>query len=357
MAFKARGGTLNDFPNKKQLMLTFEVIMSHLEGAQTIGIYPLLEDNTSHFIIADFDKENWQEESKAFLKICQEQKLPAYIERSRSGNGAHVWIFFEEKYLAQKSRSIVLELLRKALNVSEFEKDISFDRLFPNQDYHSNKGFGNLIALPLQGKSLAAGNTTFLNPETFEVVTQWEYLKTFQKVTAVQLDELYGKLVKGEDDDEIKDKKSVVSKTTGLTLILNNEIKIKKIWLTPRIVKYLREHLNFFNTEYLIKQKMGISTYQTEKYFKLMRDDEEYVHLPRGFLQPLIMFFKEKKIKYTITDERETRRIIPFTSKINLYAYQQIALDERQVNGSSRILRNSIHSENEYFIRNILRGI
>lgn len=98
--------------------------------------------------------------------------------------------------------------------------------------------------------------------------------------------------------------------------------------MTPRIVKYLREHLNFFNTEYLIKQKIGISTYQTEKYFKLIRDDDEYVHLPRGFLQPLITFFKEKKIKYTITDERETRWTVSFTSKINLYAYQQQALGE-----------------------------
>ena len=79
MAFKAQEGTLNEFPNKKLLMLTLEVIRSHLEGTQTVGIYPLLEDNTSHFIVADFDKENWQEESKAFLNVCKEQKIPAYL--------------------------------------------------------------------------------------------------------------------------------------------------------------------------------------------------------------------------------------------------------------------------------------
>src|SRR3989338_5573240 len=176
MAHKARGGNLSNFPNKKTLLLTLEVIRSHLEGIQAIGIYPLLEDNTSYFIAADFDKENWQTESINLIKICKQFGIPAYLERSRSGKGAHVWIFFEEKYSATKSRSLMLELIRKALNLSEFEKEISFERLFPNQDYHTNVGFGNLIALPLQGIHRPLGNTAFLNPETLEIISdQWKY--------------------------------------------------------------------------------------------------------------------------------------------------------------------------------------
>ena len=154
MEFKSKGGRLADFPNKKSLVLTLEVIRSHLEGNQTIGIYPLLEDNTSYFIVADFDKTNWEKDSKRFIKICEEYKIPVYLERSRSGEGAHVWIFFEDKYQASKSRSIVLELIRKALNLSEFEKEVSFDRLFPNQDYLPKNGIGNLISLPLNSKSM-----------------------------------------------------------------------------------------------------------------------------------------------------------------------------------------------------------
>lgn len=175
MAFKSKGGRLADFPNKKQLVLTLEVIRSHLEGNQTIGIYPLLEDNASYFIVADFDKDNWETDSKKFIKVCEEYKIPAYLERSRSGEGAHVWIFFENKYPASKSRAIILELIRKALNLSEFEKEVSFDRLFPNQDYHSNNGIGNLIALPLNGKSMREQNTAFLDTDSYKIIAdQWE---------------------------------------------------------------------------------------------------------------------------------------------------------------------------------------
>lgn len=325
--FKAKGGKFSDFPNKKALLLTAEVIRDHLNGNQTIGMYPLLTDNTSHFIAADFDKENWKGESKAFVQICKEHGIPAYLERSRSGKGAHVWIFFEEKYPANKSRAIVFEFIRKALKLSEFEKEISFDRLFPNQDYHSNQGIGNLIALPLNGGSIISGNTAFLDCTTLTVIeNQWEFLKQVEKVTSKKLDALYQKFVVG---DAISESKPVVKNEENLlTIIMGSTIKLPKTTLKPQLVKFLREKLNFFNTEYLVKEKMGISTYQTEKYFKLISEVGEYVLLPRGFLSELITFCKEANLQYKIIDERKEQTEVSFKSKIALYDYQKLALEQ-----------------------------
>src|SRR5699024_5315279 len=114
-------------------------------GKETIGIYPLLKNNTSWLLAADFDKHNWREESRQFVQVCKRYNLSAYLERSKSGNGGHIWIFFRTPFPAWKSRKVAFHLLREAGILSEFDKDGSFDRLFPNQDYHSGKGLGNLI--------------------------------------------------------------------------------------------------------------------------------------------------------------------------------------------------------------------
>lgn len=119
---KARGGSFRDFQNKKPQPLTDSVIKDHILGKKIIGVYPLLTDNTSYFIAADFDGTSWVDESRSFLNVCREYNIPAYLERSRSGNGGHVWIFYKEAYPAFKSRQIVFELIRKALNLSELKK-------------------------------------------------------------------------------------------------------------------------------------------------------------------------------------------------------------------------------------------
>ena len=162
----AKGGTFKDYSKKEYLPFTTEVILRHFQGIETVGIYPLLEDNTSHFIAADFDDENWKESIFKLHSTCIKYDIPAYIERSRSGNGGHLWVFFEENLLAEQSRKLLFELLRQASIISPFEKEPSFDRLFPNQDFNSGKGLGNLIALPLNGKALTNNNSAFLNPST-----------------------------------------------------------------------------------------------------------------------------------------------------------------------------------------------
>lgn len=169
-AHKMKGGTFQNYKDKTYRKLTDREIVKHLNGEQLIGIYPLLPDNTSLFLVADFDKENWMEEAKLFIKSCEDRGFPAYLERSRSGNGGHVWLFFEQPYPAIRSRKIFISMLEQSGAFSMFDKSSSFDRLFPNQDFLSGKGLGNLIALPLFKKTFEQGNSCFIDIDTFQPV-------------------------------------------------------------------------------------------------------------------------------------------------------------------------------------------
>ena len=147
--------------------------------------------------MADFDesqsgKRNWQDEVKAFIEACAKDNLPVYLERSRSGNGGHVWMFFETNYPAFKSRRILLHILETSGIISPFDKNSNYDRLFPNQDSHSGKGLGNLIALPLQKNSLDNKNSCFVDPNSFlPYPDQWSFLQAIKRVSPLQLDEVY----------------------------------------------------------------------------------------------------------------------------------------------------------------------
>lgn len=141
-AHKMKGGTFQSYTDKKYLPFTDDQLTKHLKGEQLIGVYPLLQDNTSWFIAADFDELNWIADSKKFMDCCKARNIPANLERSRSGKGGHVWVFFSHAYAAFKSRKIFLSLLTEAGVISVFDKNSSFDRLFPNQDRLSGKGLG-----------------------------------------------------------------------------------------------------------------------------------------------------------------------------------------------------------------------
>lgn len=297
----------------------------HLRGNKCYGMYPLLKDNTSHCIVADFDGEKWQGETLRFLDGCEKYHLSAHLERSRSGNGGHVWIFFEDTYPAYKSRSIATHILREAKIIDQFEKEDAFDRLFPNQDMHSGEGFGNLIALPLQGRARNAGNSIFLDWKNgLEVfVDQWEYLSEVEKerVPLKKLDELYNQF----------NKDCGVSKTHSkgrLHLILKEQICIDKNNLPKVVVDFLKEKLNFANLEVIIKKRMGVSTYGLERYFKLIENQGDAVAIPRGFLNELTHFLDEQSIKFEIVDERIKLKPIKFETSYKLFKYQEEAVKE-----------------------------
>ncbi|MFA5993950.1 MAG: hypothetical protein WC823_03255 [Parcubacteria group bacterium] len=255
-----------DCGNKAYAQFSDFYAEQHLRGNKCYGVYPLLKDNTSYFIVADFDGEKWQEEALRFLNGCEKYNLPAYLERSRSGNGGHIWIFFEDKYQAYKSRNIAINILRETKIIDQFEKEDAFDRLFPNQDMHSGEGFGNLIALPLQGESRNAGNSIFLDwKKNSEIlIDQWEFLSKAEKISLEKLDELYNQF----------NGKCEILKTSSkskLKLVLKEQIFIDKNNLPKIVVNFLKEKLNFANLEVVIRKRMGVNVYGLEKYFKLMK--------------------------------------------------------------------------------------
>ncbi|OYU84973.1 MAG: restriction endonuclease subunit R [Flavobacterium sp. BFFFF2] len=316
-AHKMNGGTFQNFTEKSNLKLTDEQIQKHLDGFQQIGVYPLLQDNSTWFLVADFDKSNWQKEAVTFLNACKEKEIPAYLERSRSGNGGHVWIFFDKPYPAIRSRKIFISILEQSGAFSMFDKSSSFDRLFPNQDFLSGKGFGNLIALPLFKPTFEKGNSCFVHSETFEAITdQWNFLKNIKRVSTDYLDELH---------EILSPEVSLITRQLAnrkLRISLNNIIRISRKGLTPTLTHFLREELNFANSEFFIKKKSGRNTYETARYHKLIEESESEIIISRGFIGKLLRFCKESQIEFEFADERKLKPIVSFTFTAALRNHQ-----------------------------------
>lgn len=320
-AHKMKGGTFQNYKDKSYLPLNDNEIVKHLNGIQQIGIYPLLTDNTSWFLVADFDKDNWIAEAKTFLSACEQINIPAYLERSRSGNGGHVWIFFEQPYPAIRSRKIFISLLEQSGLFSLFDKSSSFDRLFPNQDFLSGKGFGNLIALPLFKTTLEQGNSCFIDPKTLKpIIDQWHFLQNIKRVPASVLDKLY-------QDFSITNKPIFSKKEIGnLTISLENNVTLSRDGMTTSLINFLKEELNFVNSEFIIKKKMGKNTFGTERYFKFVEETENEIIIPRGFIGKLIRFCREHQIEHNLLDERKKKDRVSFSFNAQLREHQKQAI-------------------------------
>jgi hypothetical protein len=186
-------------PNRKLLPLTPQVIYRHLrgqnpQGEDVLGIYPMLPDETCRFLVADFDGTDWQEDVLAFKKICKQHDLDIALERSRSGAGGHAWFFFEEPISCTTARRLASGLLTAAMEQRHSLSFASYDRLLPNQDTLPSGGFGNLIALPLQGLSRKSGNSEFIDDNFISHSDQWAYLAQVRKLPSFTVEEVEQKL-------------------------------------------------------------------------------------------------------------------------------------------------------------------
>ena len=185
-----------DCPNRRFIPVSEETIRWHLSGRDSqgrdfvMGVYPMLRDETCYFLAADFDHENWQNDAGAFLDTCRQLSLPAVLERSRSANGGHVWIFFEDAISASLARKLGSHLLTETMERRPEVGFGSYDRLFPNQDTLPKGGFGNLIALPLQKLARQQGNTVFLDDKFIPHADQWAFLASVRRMSRTQIEAL-----------------------------------------------------------------------------------------------------------------------------------------------------------------------
>ena len=217
-----------DCPYRELLPLTDKIIRKHLQGEITIGIYPLLQGDLCNFLVIDFDKKTYKQDVMAFWNTCDELAIPIYVERSRSGNGAHIWIFFEQSVPAKLARKMGNILITKTMEKKSLDLD-SYDRIFPNQDIIPKGGFGNLIALPFQGESAKLGNTVFVNRDFQVIKNQMEVLLNIRKITN---DEIYEFINRYRDDDykefdiqELENGEELPKKETIKDIVFSNNIQ------------------------------------------------------------------------------------------------------------------------------------
>ena len=296
--------------------LTEDIVLKHLKGEIGIGIYPLLPGDVCNFLAIDFDKKTYEKDVSAFWSICDELNVPIYVERSRSGNGAHVWIFFEGSVLAKVARKLGNILLTKTIEKGSLDLS-SYDRLFPNQDTMPKGGFGNLIALPFQGESCKEGNTVFVDKYFDVQKKQIEILANLKKMTK---DEVYTIVEKyaNEDfaepetteiieDDEIPKKENIkdIIFANNIECILDNQIYVKKLKLLPNEISYLKRLASFTNPEFYEKQRLRLPIYKTPRIISCFEEDERFLILPRGCMDKIRTICEKSNVKLVIKDNRE----------------------------------------------------
>lgn len=321
----------SECPYRELLPLTDDIILKHLKGEITIGIYPLLPGDLCNFLAIDFDKKTYEKDVSAFWSICDELDIPVYVERSRSGNGAHVWIFFEESISARIARKMGNILLTKTMEKASLELD-SYDRLFPNQDTMPKGGFGNLIALPFQGNSSKNGNTVFVD-KYFE--PQKNQLEILANIKRLKSDDVYKFVDKFKEDDykepeieEIADddipKKDNIKDivfTNNVECIFDNQIYIKKLKLLPNEISYLKRLASFTNPKFyeLQKLRMPIFYKTTPRIISCFEEDDRFLILPRGCMEKIKDVCEKSNVKLIIKDKREqgTKVDYKFNGKLN----------------------------------------
>lgn len=301
--------------------LSDSVIYDHLAGEHTVGVYPLLEDDTCYFLAVDFDEAEWRDDAQAFIQSCEELGVPAALEISRSGKGAHAWVFFAGKVSARDARRLGTAIISHTCARTRQLKLESYDRLFPNQDSLPKGGFGNLIALPLQKSPRENGCSVFVDADLRPYPDQWGFLSGIQPMAVHDIEPTIFRAtghahpldVTFIDDEDLKEpwKRSVQKKLAGsmpksLTVTLANLVYFEKSQLPQALANRLIRLAAFQNPEFYKKQAMRFSVWDEPRVIGCAENYPNHIALPRGCLDAARDLLRENGIACDLIDERYT---------------------------------------------------
>ena len=311
-------------PNRNFAPLTSQDMYRHLEGkdeycCDVVGLYAIMQDNNCAFLCADFDDKNckygYKEDVLAYVGVCREWLIPYAIERSRSGNGAHVWIFFEAPLPASKARRLGNAILTEAMTRNGQMSFNSYDRFFPNQDYLPEGGFGNLVALPLQGQARRKENSVFVDNDFLVYKDQWAFLYNLKKIQESTIDQLL-RLHYQEELGELSMSSESKPWVTPLPQNITQEdfhakveiIKADKLYIplkavSAKVLNHLKRIAAFKNPEFYSKQALRLSTYAIPRIISCFDITNEYLAMPRGCEDATRSFLNDNAVTYTITDK------------------------------------------------------
>lgn len=282
------------------------ILKRHFTGKLTcegIGIYPLLTDNTCYLLVMDFDEDNWFDDMLSVYKIALRYDIYPLMERSSSGQGGHLWLFFETAVKALKARKLGSLLIQEAMEGNKNLKFDSFDRMFPNQDYLPQGGFGNLIALPLRHDAYLKGNSSFINDLQQVIDHPIEYLASLPKLQEQQLDRILNSFYKNDyffDQQQMGLSLDTNTKYSKQMYGLENTMLcIEKKELNLYTLSVLKRLGSMYNPEYFLKQKLKKTIYRetTPRVLSYYEEDDRYLYLPRGQKYKLQEIFPEAEIQ------------------------------------------------------------